>query len=298
MDFEQLRIFMVLAEEGTYLGAAKRLSTSRSRVRRKLDQLEKDACTPLVYREQGSLRLTPAGAVLARRGRALLDDANRLVSHVREVGNIPTGRLKIAMPTGPPPAGWGRIWKQLQARFPELQIELFFAERPTDLLPGRVEIALTYDDEVPEGCRTIEIGEFPMRLVISARYVQSYGEPASVAELLEHRVAMWRSSKRPDGYLPLKGGSGIRVVPKLVTDDPALLYRMAIEGDFIVYLPEFPDLADPSLKNLFVAEVAGTVRERLVIPNVLADLPRVQQFVELTRAGDLAHGTLILPIVG
>jgi hypothetical protein len=33
---------------------------------------------------------------------------------------------------------------------------------------------------------------------------------------------------------------------------------------------------------LFADEVAGTVRERLAIPNILADLPRVQQYVELT----------------
>ena len=282
MDFEQLRIFMVLAEEGTYLGAANRLSTSRSRVRRKLDQLEKDANTPLVYREQGSLRLTPAGEVLARRGRALLDDADRLVSHVREIGNIPTGRLKIAMPTGPPPAGWDQIRRKLQTRFPELQIELFFAESPIELLPEYAEIALTYDDELPQGCSSIEIGEFPMRLFVSDRYIESHGSPASIADLAHHRVAMWRSAERPVGYLPLKTGGGLRLIPKFVTDDPALLFRMAIEGDFIVYLPELPALADPSLKILFADEIVGTLRERLAVPNILADLPRVQQFVELT----------------
>jgi molybdenum-dependent DNA-binding transcriptional regulator ModE len=53
MDFEQLRIFLILAEEGTYLGAANRLATSRSRVRRKLDQLEREAATPLIIRDGG-----------------------------------------------------------------------------------------------------------------------------------------------------------------------------------------------------------------------------------------------------
>jgi len=281
MDFEQLRIFMVLAEEGTYLGAANRLSTSRSRVRRKLDQLEKDANTALVYRNQGGLRLTPAGEVLARRGQALLDDAERLVSNVRDVGNIPTGRLKIAMPTGPPPAGWDQIRQKLQVRFPELQIELFFAETPTELIPGHAEIALTYDDEMPQGCTSIEIGEFPMRLFVSDRYIDLHGAPASIADLPHHRIAMWRPAMRPYGHLPLKGGASLQLVPKFVTDEPTLLFKMAVEGDFIVYLPELPGLVDPSLRILFADEVVGSVRERIAIPNVLADLPRVQRFVEL-----------------
>ncbi len=282
MDFEQLRIFMVLAEEGTYLGAAQRLSTSRSRVRRKLDQLERAANTPLVYREQGSLRLTPAGEVLARRGRAVLDDAERLVSQVHEIGTTPTGRLKIAMPIGPPPAGWEQIRQTLQLRFPELQIELIFTENPTELLPRNAEIALTYSDEIPRGCRSIEIGEFPMRLFVSDRYLESHGSPTSIKDLALHRIAMWRSPERPDGILSLKNGGSLRLTPKFVTDDPSLLFRMAVAGDFIAYLPELPVLADPSLKILFEDEVTGTVRERLAIPNVLADLPRIQQFVELT----------------
>ena len=68
-----------------------------------------------------------------------------------------------------------------------------------------------------------------------------------------------------------------------MTDDPALLYRLSIEGAFITYVPEFPDLTDPSLKILFQDEIVGTVRERLAIPDILADLPRIKALVELTQ---------------
>ncbi len=283
MDFEQLRIFVVLAEEGTYLGAANRLETSRSRVRRKLDQLEADAGTPLVIRVGGSLQLTPAGEVLLRRGRALIEDADRLVSQVREVGTLPTGCLKIAMPTGPPLAGWDQLRKRLQTRFPELQIELFFAESPTALLPAQAEIALSYDAERPPGCRSIEICTFPMRLFASDLYLQAHGLPRTLADLVHHRIAMWRSLGRARGELPLQNGQRLRLTPQFVTDEPTLLSRMAIEGDYIVYMPEFPAFIDPALKTLFADEVVGKVEARLTIPNVLADLPRIQQFVELAQ---------------
>ena len=42
-------------------------------------------------------------------------------------------------------------------------------------------------------------------------------------------------------------------------------------------------LIDPSLKTLFDDEIAGVVRERLVIPDILADLPRIRELVELTQ---------------
>lgn len=283
MDFEQLRIFMVLAEEGTFLGAANRLATSRSRVRRKLDQLERSAGTALVSRAQSGLVLTPAGEVLARRGRVLLADADHLISHVHEVGTAPTGRLKIAMPIGPPPAGWDQTRHRLQSRFPELQIETFFSEFPTRLLPVRAEIALTFEDEIPRGCSLVEIGEFRMRLFASDDYLNREGMPDAPDALSSHRVAMWRSTGRPAGRIPLRDGRSLAIEPIFVSDEPALVHTLAVSGDCVAYLPDLPNLPDPALKTLFDDRVAGSVRERLVIPDVLADVPRVRQFVELTQ---------------
>ena len=141
MDFEQLRIFMVLAEERTFLGAANRLATSRSRVRRKLDQLEADAGTALVSREQTGLILTPAGEALVRRGRALLEDAQQLIAHVRDVGEEPTGLLKIGLPFAPLPPGWNDLCREIQRAHPGLGLEFVHAEEPNDLLPTRAELA-------------------------------------------------------------------------------------------------------------------------------------------------------------
>ena len=177
MDFEQLRIFMVLAEEGTFLGAANRLATSRSRVRRKLDQLEAAAGTALLLRDQGSLRPTRAGEVLVARGSVLLAAADQLIRSVHDVGVEPSGRLRIALPIGRPPDGWSRACHALQTHYPDLEIETYSSARPTDLLPSPAEIALTFDDEIPGGCHGVAVGEFPMRLLASETYLARHGHP-------------------------------------------------------------------------------------------------------------------------
>lgn len=283
MDFEQLRIFMVLVEEGTYLGAANRIATSRSRVRRKLDQLEREAGTPLIYRDQGLLHPTPAGEVLVQRGKHLIDDADELISHVHEIGTKPTGRLKVAMPIGPPTAGWEPIRRNLQNQFPDLHIELLFDPVPTGLLPGKADIAISYDEALPRGCSAIEIGSYSMRLFVGARYIAAHGSPESIEELTKHRVAMWRSPNQPFGRIPRADGRLLQLDPHFLTDDPAVLYQMSIDGAFISYLPDFPHLIDPSLKTLFDDRLVETVHERVLIPDVLADLPRIHEFIELTQ---------------
>lgn len=289
MDFEQLRIFMVLAEERTFLGAANRLATSRSRVRRKLDQLEADAGTPLVVREPSGLVLTPAGEALVRRGRSLLEDAEQLIAHVRDVGEEPTGRLKIALPFAPTPRGWDEACRQIQRAHPRLGLELVHAASPHALLPAQAEIALSFGSDVPEGARSIVVAEYPMRLVVNDRYLDAHGAPESVEALGTHRLGVWSLPGRETGVLPLRDGRQLSIEPVVVSDDPVHVQRAVVAGTCLGYLPAMPCLDDPALKLLFPDHVAGLAALRLTVPGILADVPRVARFLEL--AGSLGSTT-------
>lgn len=282
MDFEQLRIFLVLAEERTFLGAANRLATSRSRVRRKLDQLEADAGTALVSREQSGLVLTPAGVALARRGRALLEDARQLISHVREVGEEPTGLLRIALPFAPTPPGWDALCRSLQQAHPRLGLEFIHTEVPEALLPTRAEIALAFAAEPPAGCRSSIVGEYPIRLVASDLYMQRHGAPASLDQLSTHRLAVWCGPEQAPERLRLRDGRPLPIAPILVSNDPRTIQQAVSAGEALGVLPAMPSLDDPTLKPLFTESIAGTATLRLSVPEILSDLPRVARFLELS----------------
>lgn len=233
MGFEQFRIFMVLAEERTFLGAANRLATSRSRVRRKLDQLESDAGTALVSREQSGLVLTPAGAALVRCGRALLADAKQLIPYVRDVRNEPTGRLTIAMPIAPPPPGWDDACHEAQQQHAQLQLDFVYSDDPAALVPARAEIALCSQETVPASCSAVDLGEYALRLVVNDRYLEQQGAPEMPDTLAAHRVGVWRVSDRPTEVLPLRNGRQIAITPYLTSDDPLQIYRAVVAGDCI-----------------------------------------------------------------
>lgn len=295
MDFEQVRIFIVLVQEKTFLGAAKRLATSRSRVRRKLDQLEEATGTTLLLRESGSLELTPAGEVLARRAQALLTDAEHLVSHVREVGTSPTGRLRIALPLGPPSPVCLEACSVLQTRYPHLAVEVFFAARPVRLLPERAEIAITYEGTIDRGMEVIELNEIPMRLFAGPGYLNRYGRPEAPEDLSLNRLACWQHDDASRSSVLLSGGRSLSVSPRVLSEDPTFLHNLTTQSDYLAYAPDLPALRDPAISTLLVEEVRGAVRERLVIPAVLADLPRVQAFTEfcqLSKSAELPSSAL------
>lgn len=72
MQFKSLRLFMAVAETGSFMAAAKQLHTVQSNVTTHIKKLEEELGVQLVHRA-GGVRLTSAGL-------ALLDYAERLLA--------------------------------------------------------------------------------------------------------------------------------------------------------------------------------------------------------------------------
>jgi DNA-binding transcriptional LysR family regulator len=64
METEQLRIFLAVAEQGSFTAAAKALFVSHSTTSRAVAALERELGTPLFLRQRRSVALTKAGETL------------------------------------------------------------------------------------------------------------------------------------------------------------------------------------------------------------------------------------------
>ena len=79
---DALRIFLAVADLGSFAGAARRLRLSSAAATRAVQALEADLGTSLLHRTTRSVRLTDTGAAYAERCRRLLaefDDARRVL---------------------------------------------------------------------------------------------------------------------------------------------------------------------------------------------------------------------------
>src|SRR5690242_13298798 len=103
-ELRLIRYFVTVAEEGNVTRAARRLHIAQPSLSAALRQLETQLGVPLLRRDGRQLTLTPAGELLRRRGRVLLDDAEDLVAAVRgaavgrrlRLGVSPTARYEVA----------------------------------------------------------------------------------------------------------------------------------------------------------------------------------------------------------
>jgi DNA-binding transcriptional LysR family regulator len=281
MDFEALRAFVAVVDSGSLISAARVLRMARATLRRRIDEIEASAGVPLLRRSSIGVTPTEAGAVLADRGRAILQEASVLLSRVREVGDEPVGELRLMMPVGLPPQFVLPLVASLRKKHPRLNVRLRFADDPVAELLEDVDVAIHFGDRSPQGPFTsLEMLRVREWMVASVGYLKRAGTPKNVADLRAHTLMAWDAPETDARRWPLLRGGDVAVEPAFVSSDIHLVRECAAAGMGVAFLPDarLPEARAPESKLVEVMpNVVGRERPlRLVVPTALLEIPRIR----------------------
>lgn len=142
IPWDDVRLFLAVAEAGSVSGAARLLRLGQPTVSRRLAELERRLGFVLFLRQPSGVRPTPAGE-------RLLDPARRMAEWAGELGRAaargegrPEGLVRIAAPPGvavelvAPFAGW------LKGKHPGITVEALSSVQYLDLARGEADLAL------------------------------------------------------------------------------------------------------------------------------------------------------------
>ena len=93
MELRQLRSFIAAAEEGNISRAAQRLNLTQPALSRQIKGLEEETGVALLERGAHSFKLTPAGEMLLREGRELIQRADGLLVRLQETARAQVLRV-------------------------------------------------------------------------------------------------------------------------------------------------------------------------------------------------------------
>ncbi len=97
MDFNKLRTFLVVAEEGSVTRAAQRLLRTQPAVSQALRQLEEDLGIALLQRKSGRIYLTPEGEAVLSVARQTLLTAEQQILQITTGRKAATGVIAVAV---------------------------------------------------------------------------------------------------------------------------------------------------------------------------------------------------------
>ncbi|MBH1964716.1 MAG: LysR family transcriptional regulator [Comamonadaceae bacterium] len=190
---DHLRIFLRIAESGSFAQAADQLGLPRATVSLAMQQLERRLGARLLHRTTRKVSLTLDGEALLERAATLIADMDDLENQFRPNADAITGRLKIDVPS--------RIARRLIAprlqdfldRYPGVDIDLGSTDQTIDLVQEGVDCALRMGTLVSSSLVARRLGVFELINCASPAYLAKYGEPRSPYDLGTHCVVDYLS---------------------------------------------------------------------------------------------------------
>ncbi|KAA1177233.1 LysR family transcriptional regulator [Rhizobium tropici] len=240
MEFDDLRIFVEVADAGGVSSAALRLGISKSMVSRKIAQLEAELGVQLLARTTRGIALTEAGATFrehAARISAELDVAREMILPAGEL----RGRMRVAAPLSFGPTHFAPVLSQMARRHPQLRIQSCYTDRFVDLVGEGFDCAIRLGHLPDSNLVGKRVGPIFGKLVASPAYIEAHGAPETPDKIADHHVIM----RDAETWQFMDGDKIVRVRPhgRFVADNAISLVAAALDGIGIAYLPE-PLIAD------------------------------------------------------
>ena len=243
---DQYRVFIQVAEMGSFIKAAYALQLPRASVSAAIQQLESEMGSRLLHRTTRQVRLTVDGIQLLERVRLLLADAEDIdrLFHIsqREV----SGRLNVDVPS--------RIARRLIApalpgllrRHPHLQLSLGSTDRPIDLVKEGVDCAVRVGTLHDSTLVVRSLGQIALINCASPSYLEVYGTPATPEDLVKGHCSIgyaFASTGRevPWEYLDISSASKhvVNVPSRIVVNNAENYIACCSSGLGLIQIPRF-----------------------------------------------------------
>ena len=147
-DLNDLFYFAKVVEAGGFAAAGRLLGIPKSRLSRRIAELENRLGARLLQRTTRKLALTDIGERYLRHCQAMLQEAEQAEETVASLTSEPRGRLRVSAPGGI--ALLPELVVSFLAAYPKVQLELIQTNRRVDLLNGLL-VRLLPDWTLPPG---------------------------------------------------------------------------------------------------------------------------------------------------
>jgi DNA-binding transcriptional LysR family regulator len=194
MDLQQIKIFVRVAELGSFTQAAAQLNLAKGQASLMVSALETSLGMRLLVRTTRSVHLTPEGQEFLERSRQLLSDADQLAALFRRDGEKVRGTVRVDMLSDVAHDLVIPRLPEFLAQHPGLELSIGTADRFVDIAQEGFDCVLRLGQLADSDLMVRRLGVTKMCNVASAAYLQAKGTPKQLEDLSEHQMIHYSSS--------------------------------------------------------------------------------------------------------
>ncbi|MEO7159100.1 MAG: LysR substrate-binding domain-containing protein [Polaromonas sp.] len=303
-DLNDMLYFAEVAERGGFAAAGRALGLPKSRLSRRVAELEARLGVRLLQRTTRKLSLTDVGEIYLRHCSAMRDEALAAAEAVAQMQVEPRGMLRVTCPVTLAQSTVGYLIPRYLAMFPLVKLDFRVTNRVVDLVEEGIDIALrvrpTLDDS---GSLVVkQLGATCGHLLASPDQLRRQGIPATPADLSRLDTIAMSAADGKSAWV-LVGPEGQEFTfhhqPRYVADDLQTLKLAVLAGTGISFLPDSISQAELQAQLLVTvlpgwAPLSGMAHA--VFPSRRGQIPAVRSFLDFL--GQSMQGDQVLGDAG
>lgn len=245
---DAMRLFVRVAELGSFSAVAQQLGVARSVVTRQVAALESHLGAKLMARSTRRLMLTSAGTAYLEKCRVILNLVEAAETGVAEAQQTPRGSIRISVPLS---FGLKRIAPLLlgfSKAYPEVALDMEFSDRRSHLIEEGLDLSIRITRRLGSNDVARRIGSSRLLVLASPEYLARHGEPRHPQELIHHECLGYTSGGSAQVWQFTVDGelTTIPVRSRLHANNGEVLTEAAANGMGITLQPDF--VADDYLR--------------------------------------------------
>ena len=291
-DLNDLVLFASVVTHGSFSSAARALGIPKSRVSRRVADLEARLGVRLLQRSTRAVHVTDVGSAFYAHCETMTQAARAALEVAEHAGEKPSGRLRVSCPVGVSSLFLAPVIPRFLRAHPDVRLELDVTNRRVDVIGEGYDVALRVRSTLDDSNLIVRtFGVSDQVLVASPEFVAEHG-PFDTPESLHGVAGLWLgtlSGERSRWRLTAPDGAAVEIEcqPVLATDDLRLLGLSAIGGVGVGRLPYnvcAEALQEGRLVQLLADYKLQTHQFHAVFPSRRGLVPAVRAFIELLAA--------------
>jgi DNA-binding transcriptional LysR family regulator len=283
--FQEMKVFVAVAETGRLAKAAAKLHSSPPAVSRTIAALEGRLGVELLKRTTHSVRMTEEGQLFLERARNLLSELDFVESEVAGDTGTPSGRLTISAPVLMgrsilPPIVTGFLSTQ-----PGVTVSVLLLDRVTNIVEEGIDVALRVGLLPDSTLIARKVGYGRRILVASPTYLAKHGAPKAASDLKLHAIIAFTGHmpNREWTYVGKSRASRIALQPRIEINDGVAAIEVAEAGEGITIAMSYmvaKQIREGRLLPVLLPLCPPPVPVHLVYAESRLVAPKVRAFVD------------------
>lgn len=241
-DLNDLYYYVKVVEHGGFSQAGLALGIPKSKLSRRIADLEQKLNVSLIYRSTRQFHVTEIGQTFYQQCKNVVDEAKIAEELICSVQTDPKGIIKLSCPVALLQVYLQDLLVDFMVKYPEIDVQILAVNRPVDVISEGLDMALRVRSlPLDDSGLMMKVLGYSRWVLVASPLLFKGGEPLQQPEELVNYPILANTEHSQNYTVTLKNSEDLsftqHFIPKLATTDILTLYKAALKGIGIARLP-------------------------------------------------------------